>query len=752
MQYQTQSLLNELRLPCADDRGFVGSCTRIAWERGRSGKEEQFDNSIYSNGSTLYKFADAPSHQFHTAMCLYDLSMTPELWLVSAAQSTNVIGMSATALCDSALNFSFGYLAEKLGGIDYGSEAARASLVGASEANRERAKAAYDVRVDIIGDVIDDVNRLEKKDFWLSWAATVGASKEEMKAAWAVGEDHPTMENYKLQRWANAAWAVKAFWESGARAGVAFVPQATGPVTKQYLKELCEKWGVPDEAVKDIYSAGWDEGFLKVRAELAEGKRRIVVTTYQTAAEGKNLTYPIPDGAEDMVRLYDNDRKERDFDFLYFDKPTNVLISSAKCDAEKLKGAYEQERLAERGEISMQERFTRIKRLLSGKEGETKEKIPNIPINKLRSLSNGTAALVNQGAGRISRTPNKSKKVTILLNGALARTMSANAFEGQPVGNEFDCICKRLSGWKAENEDRRTDSEPDDSGFKMAMTADMIRLCLDAFSYDRGGAKFNMDAEKAVRTWDAIRNWVLAHPTPSDLDFEENRAMSRFYVRVAPGSGALRYQEKDDFKRCKLLKPGEQAEKGWRAGEVSAGAARLGSLTRNSVVRSHMESHGYATEWDMDSPWRMTPILFQNIYKGALGEAAGEALFDWLSGQTGEDMALDRMETDPARFEIFDFELRPGSGIYVDMKHWKADVPKKGEEGVEKALWKLGENGVGGRMAVYINAIGSKGAGWVPATRGDGKVVTIPGIIDEETGDFLLENVNYLLNELKKAI
>lgn len=56
----------------------------------------------------------------------------------------------------------------------------------------------------------------------------------------------------------------------------------------------------------------------------------------------------------------------------------------------------------------------------------------------------------------------------------------------------------------------------------------------------------------------------------------------------------------------------------------------------------------------------MSPVLFHNIYKGALGEVCGEFI---LSRERGMKL---KPINDPDRFEFFDFELN--DGIYVDFK------------------------------------------------------------------------------------
>ena len=59
----------------------------------------------------------------------------------------------------------------------------------------------------------------------------------------------------------------------------------------------------------------------------------------------------------------------------------------------------------------------------------------------------------------------------------------------------------------------------------------------------------------------------------------------------------------------------------------------------------------------------MSPPMFNNIYKGALGEAVG-----WYLFQKYAETTLEEIE-EPEIFELFDYRI-PNTDIYVDFKHW----------------------------------------------------------------------------------
>ena len=79
-------------------------------------------------------------------------------------------------------------------------------------------------------------------------------------------------------------------------------------------------------------------------------------------------------------------------------------------------------------------------------------------------------------------------------------------------------------------------------------------------------------------------------------------------------------------------------------------------------LRKHFVKHGWATEFE-DNDNIMSPPLFNNIYRGALGEVVGKGLFYMYADVQLEDI------TDNKVFEFFDYKV-PNKPIYVDFKNW----------------------------------------------------------------------------------
>lgn len=81
-----------------------------------------------------------------------------------------------------------------------------------------------------------------------------------------------------------------------------------------------------------------------------------------------------------------------------------------------------------------------------------------------------------------------------------------------------------------------------------------------------------------------------------------------------------------------------------------------------SALRQEFEANGFATGFEPND-YILSPPLWNNIYKGALGEVAGRFWFQHVLGITLEDI------DDPAQFELFDYKV-PDKPIFVDFKNW----------------------------------------------------------------------------------
>ena len=113
-------------------------------------------------------------------------------------------------------------------------------------------------------------------------------------------------------------------------------------------------------------------------------------------------------------------------------------------------------------------------------------------------------------------------------------------------------------------------------------------------------------------------------------------------------------------------------------------------------LREHFARRGKADDYDkycfVPNEFILTPPMFNNIYKGALGEVVGKYILEQYAGVTLQEMP-------PEFFELFDYTL--GNGVYVDFKLWKETMLISVEEEKKNVLEKLDK--CGGKRTVIIN-------------------------------------------------
>ena len=171
----------------------------------------------------------------------------------------------------------------------------------------------------------------------------------------------------------------------------------------------------------------------------------------------------------------------------------------------------------------------------------------------------------------------------------------------------------------------------------------------------------------------------------------------------------------DAFRKSERLR--RKADNGAGVYMMSEEASRLPAILKYPGMRNYFESHGFALKFEA-AEYMMSPPLFNNIYKGALGEVSGRFI---LKSELGIELSEIR---DPKKFEFFDYELSPG--VYVDFKNWKFSYRQDREKTKREIRDKLEE--IGGKRVYVVNIVGDEE--YAPTEQADAKIVEIPRLID----------------------
>ncbi|CAA9892664.1 conserved hypothetical protein [Candidatus Methylobacter favarea] len=233
--------------------------------------------------------------------------------------------------------------------------------------------------------------------------------------------------------------------------------------------------------------------------------------------------------------------------------------------------------------------------------------------------------------------------------------------------------------------------------------------------------------EESILEWQKLRKQTLKQPAIS----RENACDYKWrniYVCLPIPANSYSYAEENDYRDVEIF---FTAHRGRR--QVSESAARLTELMKIPLLKEHFKSAGWAISFP-ESVLMLTPPVFNNIYKGALGEVCGAYIFKNLLG-------INLFELDVHEFELFDFKT--ADGIYVDFKLWSDQIGIVAKEQIEKIRSKIEKTSA---SRVYIvNILASENTQFKPIISKDGKIIEVPFLC--KNSDINGEAINFIGKE-----
>lgn len=682
-----------------DDREFMVEEVLMSSDKRKSGTS---DMSFYENGFRIYTLRDTRSDSLRSSIKMTSQDSTPEKVLLRVCRRALVFGLSATAELETVIgNYDLEYLKAELGNDFLPSVADNPDL----KRQIDSAWSGYGkvrIEVDTVDAMTGGVYRDEIWDTLLSDPVHLVTVKEHMGM----------LEDHAAQRYFRACAAFSDFISRpGSKAGLAFFSRMPKVGDGEFDRELLN--GLFDilaeehtaksfdigEQVVYISGEGFNDTKKALKDKLSHGTKVFAVTTYGTLGAGQNIQYPC--NREECVNISGRgDDREADFDFIYVDKPTNTVENPSEGDLEgSMNLMFQLLCLKEKGEVSYAEAEKAVPDVLLGGE----RNLMGVRGMMLRtgSARNAAAGKVIQAVGRICRTNMKRPVIRILADSRLSEVFT------EPPGSygRVNVETRRLIEAVASD-------APTKSGTDQWVERSLSRSHRAMRHINRMRREWT---EESITGWRDLREFVLRNPTAdtgSDIVYN-------MYADT-PGLSAYWYTTKGgnfESLRIFLNRPSEPCE------EVSGRSARLDELMSVPVLRELFESRGYATEFGK-ARHILSPPLFKNIYKGAIGEAVGDfVLREW--GFRPEDMPMEH-------FEMFDAVI--ADGAYIDYKHWSSSGFTDETEQTDHILGKL--RSVGGRVAVIANVLRRKGdMSQIDTYRKDGMtIVTIPWLIEISNG------------------
>lgn len=706
------------------------------------------DISFYNNGFKYFEFVDSDEHLSQTILNYVQVEDTPEKLILYLSKKSKVIGFSATATLDTVIgNYDIAYLKKELGesffmipAVVY--ESIRKDLekvykaykdervcVKVNAVNLNKSNVRLEKRLTEIVNGNDEGNR-SKKDF------IDGLKLQLMKN----DTSDENSNGYIWKRYCNIFYVMKEFLLNENIKSLLclnmLLPKENDSKfdlnlfhnVLEKLMKIFEIKDVDNIEIKVLKSDNFEDSKEEILKKLSDGKKIFIMSTYKTIGAGQNLQYNIPK-KERYINIYDTKLKNdsrmntKDIDAIFLGEITHLITNTYDEKAfkrkEMIKFFFEIEYLYENNEIN----YNTLNRLIklgfkkySNSHEEDKPAVSSLK-NTESVLRQATRDVV-QAVGRMCRTYNKKSEIHIFTVEELITKIDIKCLENRLLSPEMEAIIemknKMCRPYSPQQEKELNEAERKSSIGKNYIMRILSRDWTDT----------------SISLWKNLRNCVLQYPTVSlnDMLKEENKEfisiIKTFYIKNIGENSHYRFAQKGDFSDVIIDFYNDTAKflqrcKNKNISEVSEKESRLQLILKYAGMKKYFEENNWATSF-LNKDFILSPILFQNIYKGALGEAAGKFILE-------KELGIQLMEiTEPDKFEFFDFKI--SENVYIDFKHWKLGYLEDREKKKKEIRNKL--DLINGKKVYIINIIAENT--YKKHEQNDNRIIEIPNLIDSE--------------------
>lgn len=708
--------------------------------------------TFYDHGLQLIALENSSENVFLTNVSRYFISLTPENIIASRAEKSCVIGLSATANMESPLsNYDLNYFRQKLqnsfhDATNYLTEDTKRELHILS--NCYESKVPIDVQTTIkIVDLIDrygtdELTSIEIKEVCLK---CFGDRPEIFQIVFS--NLRTESEPYILKRYLEIVKAMLIFFDNeNIESFLCLTNKGAYENDPKLDKNVCQtifdllasflkkdnQLARLDTLVGKRYLVDKD----RILTNLSNGVREFVISTYKTIGDGQNLDYK-PHSVKGLIQIvdkgfsYENDQRfnKKDFDAIYLGDVTNIttnLLDDNLKISDLLNYLIQVKELSAVGDLNWsKEQISIVNGLKKISYGNT-AKIHSTGLNYTLSARRLALRDVIQATGRLTRSFMK-RHVFILISADLITKLPVSDLKMLNIKNllteEMKAIMRKLC------EERNLQVE--DATFQVrAMNKDLrYTRHLDKLRAIFNSTEISDENEKknAMMRYEHERNMMLKKPV---IYIQKSAYDPLFdsYIDIDDGNKYFIHVEDENVDKISTISTSICHE------EVSEETSRLSTFMKNKVVREYFKENNFATNFKLGNKI-MNPTMFQNMYKGVLGEKAGVAL---LNHYLSSKFELKRFD-DVNNFELFDYKL-VDKDIYFDFKNWKYSFDQNYNEQIENVYRKLKK--IGAKRVFIINMV-SDGDYKIRITN-DKKVIILPSLINSK-GETNYENIQFIL-------
>ena len=689
--------------------------------------DEIADLNFYMNGFRYYDFFDSDDHDLKSKIFQYQYENTPEKFLLNIANKANVIAISATADSQTVVgNYDLNFLRKRLGKKYRQLNTAEQKDIEKQFNTNTQGYSQVKINVEFF-DVQNQKNELlnifdgdvELATYYLN----------EIKKA--SSSDHVANRYIRYFK-AFKEFVVNEHIKSFLALGMALPDNKkkdfridlfegySNHIIDLFGKKEDYKGGDPSNAFYVVDSTDFDSKKSLIQSTLTNGFKLFVISTYKTVGAGQNLQYTAPANAN-LVRTNDFESKanEKDFDAIYVDKPTYLIVNVNSHDVKEpniVERIFQLESLAQKGQVSDQQLkheikkgFTKLSRVEYKAHGFYDKAENNL--YSLPDVSNNATRILNQAIGRIARCNQKNPYIYIFSSDENIPYLQKSYIDNKLLTREFKELVK-----KASNSFNETDYTKELKGigeYNNRRATNHIQQQLHWI--------FN---EQRKERWAQLRRLVLSNPTFDETDFVPAK-LKDYYVELPQGFRYINYTQEQDYKHVAIQFTNNETA------SISPTNCHLPSFLKNKELLDLFTKQEFATDFKKGQ-YILTPVLYNNIYKGALGEVIGWHLINKYC-----NAKLEALEGE----ELEQFDAKTKNDIYVDFKLWN-DAFDRNDRDIKLEHIKSKMLKTRARKVLIINIASNKKPVFRQSV--DSEIIEIPAIFDLNSSQPILESFNYI--------
>jgi len=736
LEFAVESVLNHFRLDSADVE-FLANNIMAGELPYKFSTEKQITKlqGFYDRGFRYYDIVDSDKHDTLSKIYMFNFNRTPELFLAEVCSKAMVVGISATAgLHTNIGNYDIEYLKSRL--ADSFIHLQEDEIIKLQK-DYSQATQGYD-KVTIKPKFIR--KEADNKDKAIKQLEELLNDEHTANRLWYDLEHKIKGEQKYIEflfcRYVRALTAWKYFIDNpDCHSFLCFFnksPKHNDPefdlkILYEYAELLLydNKDAIADSISKTIVvltGDNFDDLKKEISNDLKENKRRFIISTYKTIGVGQNLQFGIPSSIKPIHINSFTESKYMDINGIYLDKPTNLLININNeniKDDDFIEYIFQLEFLRENGAFSQnifKSKLDEAFRRYVGMDKYQKKADDFISLYNTDAYSLFLNKVIIQAIGRICRTNMKAPTIHILADDNIRKHLTKFSLPEDVIPvHEYSKLLELAHNSSEKSQDVKEAENL--ASYNSEVSNAYILSTLDK----------TWNAQ-SVKEWQDLRQQVLKHPTLI-TEVECDHKWNKIYVKLPKLGNSYYFSQENDYREIEVFFNNEYAKQEVKI--VSEKTSRLAELMRIDTLRELFIDEGYATDFP-ESELMLTPPIFNNIYKGALGEVCGKHILERLN--------IPLLELGLNEFERFDFKT--DANIYIDFKLWHTQNKQEADELIDKIRKKMKE--VKAEKVYIINILGSLDTVFRPIPSDEGKIVELPYLckndqVDSQAIKFIME-------------